>query len=361
MFIRQEENLTCALDFWQAKPSGSLMWSLDAGTSSLLAAAKQAGYNDVTEFKQKELGCLIWGTNVDPTESTNNFVEIVEKNQDDGLHIEYRCSAGTLTEVRIDKQIIKHKVSNPKELSILIKMWQNTSIAPATEKFDMVKQQDKNKWPVLVSHNQASAVQHMLQHETGVADFWYLLMDSTDLIEEAMDVWQQNLQKKYQIMQTVPADGWYQAENTSTTMISPAYYEKYSLEHMRCFADSARKANCRSLVHMCGLLHNIMPLIKQTGMNGIHNLTPPTIGDTPFEYAYDLMPDDFLALGGFGSLDWINRTREEILANLAKKLPHHIYQKHAFTLLVTSDEADFNLDNLYLVRDCINEYEQIAN
>lgn len=358
MFVTQEENFTRAINFWHGKPSDNLMWSFDAGTSILQDVARQAGYNNSTEFLQKELGCLIWGTCVDPTEASNDFVEVIEKVQDDVLQIEYRSPAGMLTEVQKYCQIIKHKVNTPDELRILIKIWQETVICPATEKFDFIKQQDKDKWPVLVSSGQASAVQHMLQRETGVSNFWCLLMDCQDLLEEAMSAWQHNLQKRYQVMQTVASDGWYQAENTSTTMISPSYYEEYSLGHMRCFADSARQANVRSLVHMCGLLYDLMPLIKQTGMNGIHALSPPSIGDTPFEYAYDIMPDDFSALGRFGSLNWIGKTREEILLNLADILPHHIYREHAFVLLVTADGAGFTLDNLWLLRDCINKYER---
>lgn len=357
MFVTQEENFTHAINFWESKPSGSLMWILDADTLMLQEVARQGNCDNLTEFMQKNLGCLIFGTCVDPTEASSNFVEVVEKVQDDVLHIEYRSSAGKLTETKKDGQIIKYKINNSEQLRILIEIWQSIDIHPAVEKFNIIRRQNKGKWPVLVGPDQASAVQHFLQHETGVANFWYLLIDQPKLIEEAMSVWQHNLQKKYQIMQTVASDGWYQAENTSTSMISPEYYEKYSLEHMRCFADSARGANARSLVHMCGLLHDLMPLIKQTKMNGIHALSPPSIGNTPFEYAYDVMPDDFFALGRFGSLNWIGKTREEILSNLAVILPHHIYREHAFVLLVTADGAEFSLDNLHLLRDCINEYE----
>ncbi len=173
---------------------------------------------------------------------------------------------------------------------------------------------------------------------------------------------EENLQRAINLWQGKPSGSlMWNLDTDGERLFKLAYYETYSLEHMRKFADFAQQANCRSLVHMCGLLHDLMPLIKQTGMKGIHALSPPTIGDTPFEYAYGIMPSDFFTLGRFGSLNWVGKTREDIMASLASTLPHHIYQQHAFMLLVTSDGADYTLDNLYLLRDCINEYEQITN
>ena len=94
-------------------------------------------------------------------------------------------------------------------------------------------------------------------------------------------------------------------------------------------------------------------------MHGIDCLTPPPVGDCPFEYAFKAMPDDFFCIGRFNSTLWYNRSREEILANLASILPHQIYQEHAFYLAVTEDGLkNVNLDTVRLVRDCIQEYEK---
>ncbi len=358
MFVKPEENLTLARKLWNGKPSGGIMWGLDANRQHLLKASGQAGYSELPDFKQKELGCLLWGNVIMPFKMVDDFTETVTKTRGDETIIEYRSPAGTLTETRRDNQIIEHKVKNGDDLRILIRMWENIDVEPDKQKYENSRVKFEDRVPLVLSAGQSSVVQHMLQRETGVADFWFLLMDEAGLLEKAMEVWQRNLTRKYQIMQDFPANGWYQAENTSTTMISPEYYEKYSLEHMRNFTAAAGKAGCRTLVHMCGLLYDLMPFLKQTRMNGIHALSPEPVGNTPFDYAYEIMENDFFALGRFGSLEWIGRSRTEILKNLARILPHHIYREHAFMLLVTSDEAEFTLDNLYLLRDCINEYEQ---
>jgi hypothetical protein len=48
---------------------------------------------------------------------------------------------------------------------------------------------------------------------------------------------------------------------------------------------------------MCGWLKNLLPFIKETGLDGIHALTPPTIADTPFELAMDCLGERVTLMG----------------------------------------------------------------
>lgn len=358
MFVSIEDNDRLAKAFWQGKPSGKLMWSLDAFGACLNEIALQAGYDNPTLFCQKELGCLIWGTSVDPTRTIHPAVSISEKRIEDVIERTYVCPNGVLTERLKAGQIVKYKVNNADELAILIDIWRDVRIEKDTSLYEAIVRADTGRWPILLTSGMPSAVQHMLQYETGVENFWYLLVDCPARLEEAMAVWQAIQQQKYEVMRSLRCDGFYQAENTSTTMISPAYYQKYSLNHIQQLTDCARQAGVRTLVHMCGHLKDLMPLLRQTGMNGIHALSPPPIGNTPFEYAYQMMPADFFALGRFGSLHWIGRSQPQIEAELSQILPRHIYTDHAFVLLVTADGASFTADDLYRLRDAINHYDQ---
>jgi hypothetical protein len=356
MFVTEENNYQYVENLWRGEPSGHLFWSLDANLKHQELAAKQCGCRNSLEFRRDELGCLFWGSIVTPYKTENPFVEVTRRSENDITHIEYRSAAGILTETIQYGQIIKHKVNSPETLKMMLENWRHFVVRPIN--MEQHYAECAGKYPVIVQSNTASAIQHMLQYETGVADLWYLLLDEPDLVEEAMEIWQEQLRQKYLIMQKTPAIGWYQGENTSTTMISPKYYEQYSSNHIKMFADMASSAGCRSLVHMCGLLYDLMPLIRQTGINGIHALTPPETGNVPFEYAYKIMPGDFLVMGRFGSTEWIGKSKADIMRRLLEILPHHIYRDHPFMLLVTSDEVPFSADNIRRLRDCINEYEQ---
>jgi len=66
--------------------------------------------------------------------------------------------------------------------------------------------------------------------------------------------------------------GIHQGENTSTTMISSAYYEKYSLPQLQEQSEYIHSQDQIFVLHMCGLLKNLLHLIKQVGIEGIHSL-----------------------------------------------------------------------------------------
>lgn len=361
MFITSEKNYSAAEGFWKGKPSRGLMWTLDLQPEVIERCTSAMGYASIVEFLHKEMGCLIWSDWLAPYDCSNDFVEKVIKQNGEIQDITYNSPAGSLHEIRRKGQTVEHKVKSLDDLKLLMKMWENIKIVPAIDRFNKALDTGRGKWPVIPSLLECSPVQNFLQNETGVENFWYMLADDTLLVEEAMKIWQELMKKKYEIIRKLPCIGFFQTENTSTTMISPFFYKKYSLKHIQDLTLIAKEEGKRTLIHMCGLLHDLMPLLNESGMNGIHALTTPTTGDTCFRYAFDIMPEDFFTLGRFGSHFWYRKNRQEILDALSFILPHEIYMDHAFTLLITGDGLmDITPENLLLLRDCINEYEKIA-
>lgn len=418
MFVDKQQNMDLALRLWAGKPTGRLLWTEDLNWRNFTEIACGAGYPEAMAYGFAELGCLFWIIPVTSTETTNPFVTIVKRTDGADEILEYRSPAGMLTERRCNGQIVKHKVESAEELAILIEMWRHMEVRRAPEKYaDVIADTsscalgaervsvpahfaadrsqtgivtesaprcvnarstvqhsgapplDPMDWrrvrgsyaacvPVALQSFAPSAIQHFLQHQSGVANFWYLMQDATAQLEEAMALWQATLDKQYRIMETLGVPRYYQAENTSTTMISPQYYEQYSLGHIQQLTASARRCGARTVVHMCGLLYDLMPHICRTGMNGIHMLTPPPLGNVQFDYAYKIMPKDCLLMGCFGSLDWIGKTKQQVLVNLRRVLPQPLYRDHAFILIVTADGARFTRTDLDNVRDAIEVFER---
>ena len=282
---------------------------------------------------------------------------MVEEPRGDDTLVEYRSEAGTLREVRRAGQIIRHKVGTVEELRVLAEMLRHLEVREDLRRYELVRTREDSAGPVVVMVNGSSAVQQMLQYETGVESFWYLLADARELVEEALELGQAALEAQYRIMGRLGARRWYQAENTSTTMISPRYYERYSLGHVRQFTGAAQAAGARTVVHMCGLLRDLLPLLRRTEMNGIHLLTPPPVGNVEFREGFAAFPDDFIIMGRFGSLEWIGKTKEQILASLRRLAPPEVYRERAFLLMVAYDGARFERGDLERVRDAVEEFE----
>ena len=357
MFLEPGESFARATALWNGKPSGGLMWTtyLD---EPLRRWTEQAGYADSADFLERDLGTMQYAEFVRVADFREPQVEIIKRTENEVTTLEHKSPWGALTEVMRADRCLKHRVASADDLKIQIKMWENTDVVRVADRFEKTMAKWRGRAPVVIV-NGSSAVQEMIQFVMSVEDFWFAVSDCTALMEQAFKTWEALQAKAYAISTTFPADNFYEDENTSTTLISPVYYRKYSLGHIRAYSDAVHKTGKRFVVHMCGHLRGLMTTFPETRMDGIDCLTPPSVGNCEFDYAYRVMPRDFFCTGRFGTSLWYNKTRDEIMANLAAVLPHEIYRNHAFVLAVTGDGIkDIPLDNIRLLRDCINDYEK---
>lgn len=92
--------------------------------------------------------------------------------------------------------------------------------------------------------------------------------------------------QEYEIVaRRTPAEAVILVENTSSNLTSPAVYRKYSLPQVRDFVAATQRHGKKAILHMCGRLKDLLPEIRETGLDGIHGLTPPPFGDTTFQEA----------------------------------------------------------------------------
>jgi len=359
MFVEPDRSLELSKKVLASEPTGRLLWYTIPWY--LTEPAAEAGYDDPMDFMMRELGALSFENLVGPFELANDSVEIVDTPDGVDTIREYRSPWGTLRAVMRGGRFVRHPVTDADALRTLIEMWKRIEVRVHSERFAQMVQRINGRGPVGISIP-TSSLQQMVQHELGVADLWYAMADTPELVEEAMEVYQAKLQTAYDALGLFDADWYYQGENTSTTAISPDYYRKYSLGHIRQYTQAVRALDNGkpAVVHMCGLLHDLMPIFPETRLDGIDCLTPPPVGDCDFQYAYEVMPEGFFCTGRLNSTLWVGKRRDEILANLRSILPHSIYRDKPFVMIVTTDTVpNISVDNWRLLADCINAYEQV--
>lgn len=287
MYVTGNKNRDSVMNFWNGIPSQKLPWKLMAPWSDdLMAISRAQGYDtgdriaDNLNFFAEELGCVAHGI-FSPCKERNVNLEVTERREGGNTIRQYRGPHGVLTEKLIGAEIVEHKVKTQDELKILSANLLDTEVI-LDETYMEKYESYVNRMPIIAEPAAASAVQQFLQYETGVMNFWHFAVDCPELLEECMNNYQSLMAQKYSVMQKVPSDGFYQGENTTTAMISPPYYQKYGVPQVKQFVDAAREVGKRAIVHMCGHLYDLIPMVKETGIDGIHALTPAPIGNTSF-------------------------------------------------------------------------------
>ena len=141
-------------------------------------------------------------------------------------------------------------------------------------------------------------------------------------------------------------------ENTSTRYIGPKIYEKYNMLSQRSFVEVCHKAGKKGILHMCGHVHDLLEMIRETGTDGIHALTPPPIGDCHWEKALDVLGDDLIILGALTPDIFHQFPLAEIGPALDRQITPRLRESN-FVLMPAADGTATPLDRFLAVRDWV--------
>ena len=145
-----------------------------------------------------------------------------------------------------------------------------------------------------------STIPRLLENDMGAEQFYYLLADEPHEMTALIDLMHAREMDAFRILADGPCASVTLCENTSTYYIGPEVYRRFNMPHVRDFVATVHAAGKIALVHMCGHVLDLLPDILQTGLDGIHALTPPPTGNTPWETALDALGEDQVI---FGALD----------------------------------------------------------
>ncbi|MBU4200754.1 MAG: hypothetical protein KKE37_07770 [Verrucomicrobia bacterium] len=238
-----------------------------------------------------------------PCRLVQSDVTLESETRPDGTTVNTtRSPWGTLTATFIKGHPIKHPVETIKDLRVLKKIWLHSRYEEAGAEAEdsyarlITALGDDGVYVYTFS---PSPLQTLLEYDMGLVNAYALLADYPEEFSELLAIMHSRRIQEYEICaRRMPCEAFMPVENTSTTMISPDIYEKYSLPHIRDLVDVMHRHDKKVILHMCGLIRDLLPLIKQTGADGINALCQQPIGNTPFETAMDVLGDDIIIWGG---------------------------------------------------------------
>lgn len=200
-----------------------------------------------------------------------------------------------------------------------------------------------------------SPVQELLQFETGVENFYYFMADEPDRMAALMETMhRKNLEALAIGFQACPAAKVFLLdENTSSSLISPALYREFTLPHVRAYVDLAHQHGQRCIVHMCGHLLALLDCFTETGMDGIHAVTPPPIGDTHYLTVRERFGERFVIVGRLNAQLFMGKTPDAILPYLKGMIPERLVHT-PFVLLVTADEMRPSEEDVYALKEALD-------
>jgi hypothetical protein len=242
-----------------------------------------------------------WGMNIGFSSPQLVLPEEVKVSyrQEDGRSIqETQTPEGILTRIHRNGHPIKYPVTSLSEANIYRRMWENAEfIAYDDSQTYTTANEVVGDDGIITRFWGPSTIPKLLEEDMGVENFYYLLNDHPEEMERLINTIHEKELKAFQFLAESPCEVIVLCENTSTFYISPEVYRKYNCPHVSDFVDIVHSAGKKALIHICGHVKYILHQIKSTGLDGIHALTPPPTGDTPWELALDVIGEDLIIIG----------------------------------------------------------------
>ncbi len=284
-------------------------------------------------------------------------IEVEHHTRDDGAWVRTLKTAwGDLTAIWRSGHPVKHAVTSLDELRVLHNLWEGSHYeeVPGHAESFAAAEAAIGDLGVYCPTTEPSPVQQLLEVEMGVAVFYYLLADHRREVEGLLEVMHARRLEEYRLIARLsPAEVIIPVENTSSTLISPALYERYSVPQLRDYVDALHAGGKRCVLHMCGHLKALMPGIRETGLDGANAVTPPTVGDVTFDEVLDFFGEDFLIFGAVLDPTVFQRTSisAEELGRALEDLFTPRLRRARLTLALAADGLPTSLDRFFAVRD----------
>ena len=360
--MNQKQNLQA---LFAGKKTEKLAWTTIADDSTRMSMTEDFRDCSIIEFYRK-IGCDIiqFGNHGLREEEqvrypfSYNFVGVQKKSevlQDGSIKKILTTPKGELVTILKESHPVRYPVETGEQLRILLEMWGNADVVEtpnySTEHFGIAEAigDDGLFVPTLT----ASPIQQLLEYDMGVANFYFLLADHPQEMDALIREMHRCKLKEYEFTaRNMPFEIIIPIENTSTAMISPDVFRKYSMEHLSDFTQTMHRYGKKSIIHMCGHIGKLLNEIREIRLDGIHALTEPPVGDCFFEKALDVLGDDTIIIGTLDSTIFQSQsaTADDIEAELERIYTPRI-RNSRFVLWPVSDGLPTELWRFEAVRE----------
>lgn len=240
----------------------------------------------------------------------NDALKVIERKDETHVYKEYRTRIGSLYEIfqkskfGVQYRAVKRLIENLRDFKVIEYVLEHQVAKPNYESLLKVDKEVGDSGIIMVFQT-TSPVQSLIQEWMGLTRFYSFLLRHAVELENLMALMHEKNKEVYEIMAESPVEVQCIVENTDSRLVSPKIYEKYTLKHVKDFVDTMHAQGKIAIVHMCGKINELLPLVKQTGLDGIDCLTPRPTGNVNFRNVYQIFGNKFVIHGVLDPTKWL--------------------------------------------------------
>lgn len=254
-----------------------------------------------------------------------NQCEIRREEKANKRCIIYETKVGSLTETYTYSAtanswfLTGHPVKEEEDFKTLLYLYEHMGIEENLAEFEEAYKELGEEGLILpvIGTNMKTAFQAMVEHWCGTENLVYALCDYPETVEECLHAMREKDRRTVETALKSPAEGFIFWEDTSTTNISPAYFEQYVLPQINEWADLLHQDNRLLVHHACGHLRKLMTEIGSSRIDVLESISPPPTGNITPEEIRAALPERIALIGGIEPVFLLNSTRQELIEQVS--------------------------------------------
>ena len=277
----------------------------------------------------KEMGAdpLLRGSHIPYTLRYHNCT-ITETQRNGKKYVTYETPVGSLTEIHTLSSVADswfltgHPVRTEEDFQVLQYIYEHLSIEENIAEFE----EDHKKFGEdalllpLIGVQYKTSFQALVEHWCGTEALTYALYDFEAAVRECLAVMDERDLETVEIAAKTSAEALLFYEDSSTTNISPAFFERYTAPAVNRWGSCLHRHGKMLIHHACGSLRDLLPLMDSTEIDVIESISPPPTGNIDIAGAYEILSDRIGLIGGIEPTFFLNCSLPELETRVAELL-----------------------------------------
>jgi len=331
----------------------------------LAEALGDVQWNDTsTTVLSRYLGLTVLDMFGLPSRITRRNVDLDSKYENDVITNTWHTPVGDLHEIiricredsgAVSSNHTEHMVKSPDDLPAFTAIFEDEVVEPDPELIEQVRERREliGEDGIILGVMAGTPLGMMYRQFSGVGALAYLWADAPDALHDCFSVIEGKYLEQIAVGIEAEFDILVGIDDTSTTAISPAMFEEFNMELTDTRTEAAHAAGKLYYHHSCGLIHDLLPLYRQTKMDGVHGFTIPPIGDVTVAQGREALGEDMTIMAGLqqlpGSMDDLPAVRESIHAMVGEAGDGKDFA------LLTAGYPNRTIEQMRFVIDCCRE------
>ncbi len=200
-----------------------------------------------------------------------------------------------------------------------------------------------------------TTVQKLYIDEMGVENAIFALMDHPDACGEYFDALQVNQERLIEVINASPVEIINFGDNVHGGTLPPEYFARYVLPVYQRRCELLHSAGKFVHAHFDGNTRPLLPMVRDTGLDGLEAVTPRPQGDVTLEEAKQALGDEMFLIDGIPAV-YFDRTYDtRTLTDCAKRVIELFAPR---LILGISDEISWtgDIERVRLVTQVVDDY-----